>query len=196
VSGLWTFHCPLTRHIYKLGQISDPLVAGVISKCPAYSLLLLVPCGAQVLWTVHMLNLSDCCKIPVTDCFSLLKVQDWVPHPHSAVLHNQYMWHHGHCLTMQFLQVSIKEVWQKILQELGHRRCWWSVILGRSMKSCCGLLGQMFVTSLFHRACEHYACCGTPWKIISLCDHLKQEQYFHQKCDVILYNGTDEMGSV
>ena len=50
------------------------------------------------------------------------------------------VWH-----TVQFLQVRTEEVWQKILQELGHCGCLWSLILGGSMKSCCGCLGQMLV---------------------------------------------------
>jgi len=83
----------------------------------------------------------------------------------------------GH--TVQFLRLRTEEVRQKILQVLGQCWCLWSLILGGSTKSCRGHLGWMFVNFS-----------------VSLCHHLKQEQYYNQKCVIIVYNGTFEMASV
>jgi len=65
------------------------------------------------------------------------------------------------------------------------------------MKSCCGRIGQMFINfcvshgmRLLCSLWNNMKCC------VSLCHHLKEEQYYYQKCVVILYTGTFEMAFV
>ena len=96
--------------------------------------------------------------------------------------------HHEHWHTVHFLQMRTAEVWQKILQKLGLCGRQWVQILGGIMKSCCGCLGQMLVSFSISHSIECCAPRGTPWKVVSLCHHLKQEQHYYQKCVVILYN--------
>ena len=103
------------------------------------------------------------------------------------------VWH-----TVQFLQVRTEGVWQKILRELGQCGCLWSLILGGSMKPCCGCLGQTFVNfSISHGMWALCSLWNTMKSCVSLCHHLKQEQYYYWKCVVvILCKGTFEMAFV
>jgi len=46
---------------------------------------------------------------------------------------------------------------------------------------------------------QHFVLCSlwnTMKSCVPLCHHLKQEQYYYQKCVVILYNGAFEMAVV
>jgi len=103
------------------------------------------------------------------------------------------VWH-----TVQFLKARTKGVWQKILQEFGHCDCLWSLILGGSMKPCCGRLGQTLVNlSVSHGMWTLYSLGNTIKSCVTLCHHLKHEQYYYRKCVVvILCKGKFEMAFV
>ena len=98
-----------------------------------------------------------------------------------------------------FYSLSIIELknarWNnEILQELGQCGCLWSLILGGSMKSCCGRLGETFVNSSVSHGM--WALCSL-WNTMKSCVSLKQEQYYYWKCVVvILCKGTFEMAFV
>jgi len=97
------------------------------------------------------------------------------------------------CYTVQFLQVRTEEVWQKFCKSWGIVGVW-SLIVGGIMKSCCGRLSQMFINfSISHSMWVLCSLWNTMKSCVSLCNHLKQEQYYYWKGVVILYIGTFEM---
>ena len=80
---------------------------------------------------------------------------------------------------VQFLKVRTEGVWQKILQELGHCGCLWILILGGSTKLWWGRLGQTYVNfSVSHSMWALCSLWNTMKSCVSLCHHLKQEQYY------------------
>jgi len=105
--------------------------------------------------------------------------------------------HHEHCLA--YCAVCASENRRSLtenVQELGQCGCLRSLILGGSMKSCCGRLGQMFINFSISHSMQLCSLWNTVKSCVSLCHHLKQEQYYYRKYVFILYNGAFEMAFV